>query len=240
MEARVNADRQQAHVLIVEDDSEVLEALARALKLEGFTVSTADDGRRALAAVGRNPPDAIVLDIAMPGLDGLGVARALRAANDRTPVLMLSARDTIEDRILGLNAGADDYLVKPFALAELVARINALLRRAGTDPSRAEPDVLTCGDLALDLGARQLHRAGRTEHLTRIESDLLELLLRNTGNVVARELIRDRVWGYDSDSTQSNTLEVCISALRRKTEHGGAPRLIHTIRGVGYTARTAC
>ena len=225
-----------AQLLIVEDDSEVREALGRALKLEGYGISLAADGQQALNSVSQCPPDLIVLDVAMPGLDGLGVARALRAANDRTPVLMLTARDAVQDRVLGLNAGADDYLVKPFALAELIARINALLRRAIVDPP-ADPGVLSCGDLVLDLGARQLRRAGHTEDLTKIEFDLLELLLRNAGRVVTRELIRDRVWGYDG-VPGSNSMEVFISVLRRKTEPGDTPRMIHTVRGVGYTVRT--
>ncbi|WP_034267386.1 response regulator transcription factor [Actinospica robiniae] len=225
-----------AELLIVEDDSEVREALGRALKLEGYGVALAADGAQALNAVSVSPPDLIVLDVAMPGLDGLGVARALRAANDRTPVLMLTARDAVQDRVMGLNAGADDYLVKPFALAELVARINALLRRATSEPL-VDPGLLSCGDLVLDLGARQLRRSGHTEDLTKIEFDLLELLLRNAGRVVTRELIRDRVWGYDG-VPGSNSMEVFISVLRRKTEPGGAPRVIHTVRGVGYTLRT--
>jgi two-component system response regulator MprA len=225
-----------AQVLIVEDDSEVREALGRALKLEGYGIALAGDGQQALNSVSQSPPDLIVLDVSMPGLDGLGVARALRAANDRTPVLMLTARDAVQDRVLGLNAGADDYLVKPFALAELIARINALLRRATVEPP-ADPGVLSCGDLVLDLGARQLRRAGHTEDLTKIEFDLLELLLRNAGRVVTRELIRDRVWGYDG-GPGSTSMEVFISVLRRKTEPESAPRVIHTVRGVGYTVRT--
>ena len=225
-----------AELLIVEDDSEVREALGRALKLEGYGVALAADGAQALNAVSVSPPDLIVLDVAIPGLDGLGVARALRAANDRTPVLMLTARDAVQDRVMGLNAGADDYLVKPFALAELVARINALLRRAAAEPP-VDPGLLSCGDLVLDLGARQLRRAGHTEDLTKIEFDLLELLLRNAGRVVTRELIRDRVWGYDG-VPGSNSMEVFISVLRRKTEPAGAARVIHTVRGVGYTLRT--
>ena len=225
-----------AQLLIVEDDSEVREALGRALKLEGYGINLAADGQQALHVVSQSPPDLIVLDVSMPGLDGLGVARALRAANDRTPVLMLTARDAVQDRVLGLNAGADDYLVKPFALAELVARINALLRRTTAEPP-VDPGVLSCGDLVLDLGARQLRRAGHTEDLTKIEFDLLELLLRNAGRVVTRELIRDRVWGYDG-VPGSNSMEVFISVLRRKTEPGDSSRVIHTVRGVGYTVRT--
>jgi two-component system response regulator MprA len=224
-----------ARLLVVDDDSEVREALGRALKLEGFSVTLAADGAEALKAVRDTPPDALVLDVAMPGIDGLAVARALRAAEDRTPILMLTARDAIADRVFGLNAGADDYLVKPFALVELVARVNALLRRA-TQHTPPPPPMLECGDLALDLAARQVIRAGRRADLTKTEFELLELLLRNSGRVVTRELIIDRVWGYDF-GPGSNSLEVFVSTLRRKTEIGDAPRVIHTVRGVGYTIR---
>ena len=224
-----------ARLLVVDDDSEVREALGRALKLEGFAVILAADGAAALEAVRDTPPDALVLDVAMPGVDGLAVARALRAAEDRTPILMLTARDAIADRVFGLNAGADDYLVKPFALVELVARVNALLRRSAQH-SAPPPPLLECGDLALDLAARQVVRAGRRADLTKTEFELLELLLRNAGRVVTRELIIDRIWGYDF-GPGSNSLEVFVSTLRRKTEIGEAPRVIHTIRGVGYTIR---
>ncbi|HXR69879.1 response regulator transcription factor [Actinocrinis sp.] len=224
-----------ARLLVVDDDSEVREALGRALKLEGFSVTLAADGAAALEAVRETPPDALVLDVAMPGIDGLAVARALRAAEDRTPILMLTARDAIADRVFGLNAGADDYLVKPFALVELVARVNALLRRA-TQHTPPPPPTLECGDLALDLAARQVIRAGRRADLTKTEFELLELLLRNCGRVVTRELIIDRIWGYDF-GPGSNSLEVFVSTLRRKTEIGEAPRVIHTVRGVGYTIR---
>ncbi|HET9170831.1 MAG TPA: response regulator transcription factor, partial [Actinospica sp.] len=185
-----------AHVLIVEDDSEVREALGRALKLEGYGISLAADGQQALNSVSQSPPDLIVLDVSMPGLDGLGVARALRAANDRTPVLMLTARDAVQDRVLGLNAGADDYLVKPFALAELVARINALLRRAVVEPP-VEPGLLSYGDLVLDLAAARVTRGGREVTVTRTEYLLLELFLRNPGRVLSHSQIFQAVWGYD-------------------------------------------
>ncbi|HEY3872419.1 MAG TPA: response regulator transcription factor [Actinocrinis sp.] len=224
-----------ARVLVVDDDREVREALARALKLEGFTVSLAEDGNAALESVRDGAPEVVVLDLAMPGIDGLAVARSLRAADDRTPILMLTARDAIADRVLGLNAGADDYLVKPFALLELVARINALLRRAAHQ-GPPEPDLLACGDLALDLAARQVCRGGRRADLTKTEFELLELLLRNAGRVVTRELIIDRIWGYDF-GPGSNSLEVFVSTLRRKTEPDGLPRVIQTVRGVGYTIR---
>jgi two-component system response regulator MprA len=224
-----------ARLLVVDDDSEVREALGRALKLEGFAVTLAEDGAAALDAVRAQSPDVVVLDLAMPGVDGLAVARAMRAAEDRTPILMLTARDAIADRVLGLNAGADDYLVKPFALVELVARVNALLRRAaqhGAPP----PQLIECADLALDLAARQVVRGELRADLTKTEFQLLELLLRNAGRVVTRELIIDRIWGYDF-GPGSNSLEVFVSTLRRKTEIGGAPRVIHTVRGVGYTIR---
>ena len=231
----VNSTGGGARVLVVDDDREVREALARALKLEGFSVSLAEDGNAALDSVRDNAPEVVVLDLAMPGIDGLAVARSLRAADDRTPILMLTARDAIADRVLGLNAGADDYLVKPFALLELVARINALLRRAAHQ-GPPEPDLLACGDLALDLAARQVCRGGRRADLTKTEFELLELLLRNAGRVVTRELIIDRIWGYDF-GPGSNSLEVFVSTLRRKTELDGLPRVIQTVRGVGYTIR---
>jgi two-component system, OmpR family, response regulator MprA len=224
-----------ARLLVVDDDSEVREALSRALKLEGFSVTLAADGAAALDAVRESTPDALILDVAMPGIDGLAVARALRAAEDRTPILMLTARDAIADRVFGLNAGADDYLVKPFALVELVARVNALLRRAAQN-TPPEPELLACGDLALDIAARQVCRGDCRADLTKTEFELLELLLRNAGRVVTRDLIIDRIWGYDF-GPGSNSLEVFVSTLRRKTEMGGAPRVIHTVRGVGYTIR---
>jgi two-component system response regulator MprA len=224
-----------ARLLVADDDSEVREALSRALKLEGFSVTLAADGAAVLDAVRDVPPDVLILDIAMPGIDGLAVARALRAVEDRTPILMLTARDAIADRVFGLNAGADDYLVKPFALVELVARVNALLRRTALGSLPAS-ELLSCGDLALDVAARQVCRAGARADLTKTEFELLELLLRNAGRVVTRDLIIDRIWGYDF-GPGSNSLEVFVSTLRRKTEVGGAPRVIHTVRGVGYTIR---
>jgi two-component system, OmpR family, response regulator MprA len=226
-----------ARLLVVDDDREVREAITRALKLEGFAVLAASDGEEALEAVSTHRPDAIILDIAMPGLDGLGVARALRAAEDRTPILLLTARDGLADRVFGLDAGADDYLVKPFALAELIARINALLRRSGYQ-EEVRPRTLVCGDLVLDLAARQVSRSGTWADLTKKEFELLELLFRNMGRVVTREVILDRIWGYDL-GPGSNSLEVFVSTLRRKTEPAGASRLIQTVRGVGYCLREA-
>ncbi|MHB1710997.1 MAG: response regulator transcription factor [Acidimicrobiales bacterium] len=219
-------------VLVVEDDPAVSGALGRALKLEGYTVSLADDGTRALEEIAVRPPDALVLDIGLPTIDGLEVCRRLRAAGDDTPVLMLTARDAISDRVQGLDAGADDYLVKPFALAELLARLRALLRRRNGDSD----EVLRFADLDLDPASRVASRGAREFTLTRIEYDLLELLLRHPRQVLTRELILDRVWGYTFDSG-TNSLAVYVGYLRRKTELGGEPRLIHTARGVGYVLR---
>lgn len=219
-------------VLVVEDDPAVSGALGRALKLEGYTVSLANDGPQALEEIAVRPPDALVLDIGLPTIDGLEVCRRLRAAGDDTPVLMLTARDAISDRVQGLDAGADDYLVKPFALAELLARLRALLRRRNDDSD----EILRFADLALDPASRVASRGTREFSLTRIEYDLLELLLRHPRQVLTRELILDRVWGYTFDSG-TNSLAVYVGYLRRKTEDGDEPRLIHTARGVGYVLR---
>jgi two-component system response regulator MprA len=219
-------------VLVVDDDPAVSAALNRALRLEGYEVSLAVDGVRALEEVAIRPPDAVILDIGLPTIDGLEVCRRLRAAGDDTPVLMLTARDAINDRVQGLDVGADDYLVKPFALAELLARLRALLRRRPEDAG----DVLRFADLSLDPVTREAHRGDRQFTLTRIEYDLLELLLRHPRQVLTRELILDRVWGYTFDSG-TNSLAVYVGYLRRKTEAGGEPRLIHTARGVGYVLR---
>ncbi len=219
-------------VLVVDDDPAVSGALNRALRLEGYEVSLAADGPQALEEVAVRPPDAIILDIGLPVIDGLDVCRRLRAADNDTPVLMLTARDAINDRVQGLDAGADDYLVKPFALAELLARLRALLRRRPEDPG----EELAFADLRLDPVTRDAHRGDRLFTLTRIEFDLLELLLRHPRQVLTRELILDRVWGYTFDSG-TNSLAVYVGYLRRKTEAGGEPRLIHTARGVGYVLR---
>ncbi len=220
------------HVLVVDDEPAVRQALDRALRFEGYKTELANDGPGALAAHAERPADAIVLDVAMPRMDGLEVCRRLRAAGDATPVLMLTARAAVNDRVAGLDAGADDYLVKPFALEELLARIRALLRRSAP----AEEDLLQFSDLSLDSGTREVRRAGRLIELTRTEFLLLELLLRNARQVLTRELIFDRVWGYDFGAN-SNSLEVYIGYLRRKTEAEGESRLIHTVRGVGYVLR---
>jgi two-component system response regulator MprA len=219
-------------VLVVDDDPAVSGALNRALRLEGYEVSLAVDGPQALEEVAIRPPDAMILDIGLPGIDGIEVCRRLRAADSDMPVLMLTARDAINDRVQGLDVGADDYLVKPFALAELLARLRALLRRRPDDAG----DVLRFADLSLDPVTREASRGDRHFTLTRIEFDLLELLLRHPRQVLTRELILDRVWGYTFDSG-TNSLAVYVGYLRRKTEAGDEPRLIHTARGVGYVLR---
>ena len=219
-------------VLIVDDEPAVLVALERALRLERYEIDLAADGHEALDRLADTRLDAVVLDVAMPGIDGLEVCRRLRDAGDRTPVLMLTARDSVDDRVAGLDAGADDYLVKPFALRELQARLRALLRR--TEASRA--GVLRFADLELDPVAREVRRGGRDIELSRTEFNLLELFLEHPRQVLTRSQIFERVWGYDFGST-SNALGVYIGYLRRKTEAADEPRLLHTVRGVGYILR---
>jgi len=220
-------------LLVVDDEPAVREALRRAFALEGYDVELAADGAAALDALDTDAePDAVVLDVLMPHVDGVTVCRRLRERGSRVPVLMLTARETVGDRVAGLDAGADDYLVKPFALEELLARVRALLRRSAP----VSGDVLSFADLELDLGTREVRRGARPIDLTRTEFHLLELLLRNPRQVLTRSLILERVWGYDFGPT-SNSLDVYIGYLRRKTEAGGEPRLIHTIRGVGYALR---
>jgi two-component system, OmpR family, response regulator MprA len=222
-------------VLVAEDDRSVRDSLVRALTFEGYEVFTAADGAEALAAVNDTQPDVVVLDVLMPNVDGLTACRLLRQRGDRTPVLMLTARHEVSDRVAGLDAGADDYLVKPFALDELLARLRALLRRTGVT---GDEEVLRVGDLVLDPPRRQAWRGDRELELTKTEFDLLELLLFNAGIVLTRDQIYERIWGYDFE-TSSKSLDVYISYLRRKTEEQGEARLIHTIRGVGYSARPA-
>jgi two-component system response regulator MprA len=221
------------HVLVVDDEPAVREALGRALGMEGYSVLMAADGREALESWESDPPDAVVLDVMMPYLSGLEVCRFRRSLGDRTPVLMLTARDAVSDRVGGLDAGADDYVVKPFALEELLARLRALLRRTAPD---VEGTTLVFDGLSLNTGAHRCHRDGRLIELTRTEYLLLELLLSHPRQVLTRTAIFDHVWGYDFGAT-SNSLEVYIGYLRRKTEAEGEPRLIQTVRGVGYVLR---
>jgi two-component system response regulator MprA len=220
-------------ILVVDDERAVRDAIRHALELEGYSVDVAVDGGDALARVERSAPDAIVLDVLMPGVTGLEVARRLRARGDGVPILMLTARAAVEDRVEGLDAGADDYLVKPFALDELLARLRALLRRT-TDAT----GTLRFADLELDPGTREVRRGGDAMQLTRTEFALLELFMQNPRQVLTRGTIFERVWGYDF-GVGSNALDVYIGYLRRKTEAGGKPRLIQTIRGVGYALRPA-
>jgi two-component system response regulator MprA len=222
-------------VLVVDDEPAVREALRRALELEGYSVELAQNGAEALRLVNAIEPDMVVLDVLMPEVDGLAACRRLREEGSRVPVLMLTARAGVGDRVDGLDAGADDYLVKPFALEELLARIRALLRRGGHE--RGE-EPLRFGDIVLDPGTREVLRNGREIELTRTEFNLLELFLRNPRQVLTRSLIFERVWGYDFGPT-SNALDVYIGYLRRKTEAGGEPRVIQTVRGVGYALREA-
>jgi two-component system response regulator MprA len=220
-------------ILVVDDERSVREALRRALELEGYGVELAADGREALQRLddGDVEPDAVVLDVLMPGIDGLEVCRRLRRAGSRLPVLMLTARAEVADRVAGLDAGADDYIVKPFALEELFARLRALLRRTGDGG-----ETLRFADLELDPGTREVRRDETPIELTRTEFALLELFLRNPRQVLTRSLIYERVWGYDF-GPGSNSLDVYIGYLRRKTEAGAKPRLIQTVRGVGYALR---
>jgi two-component system response regulator MprA len=220
-------------LLVVDDDRAVRESLRRALTLEGYEVDLAEDGADGLARVAGASPDAIVLDVAMPVVDGVEMCRRLRHDGSSLPILMLTARESVTDRVAGLDAGADDYLVKPFALDELLARLRALLRRA---ESTAPGDMLEFGDLTLDTGTRVVRRGDRGMELTRTEFSLLELFMRNPRQVLTRSLIFERVWGYDFGPT-SNSLEVYVGYLRRKTEAGGEPRLLHTVRGIGYVLR---
>ena len=222
-----------ARIVVVDDDEALRGAVRRALRLEGYDVEVAADGAEAVDQLARLRADLVVLDVLMPVLDGVTVCRRLRESGDDTPVLMLTARDAVSDRVVGLDAGADDYLTKPFALEELLARVRALLRRG--HPEHVGP--LRVGDLVLDVRTRQVMRGDRALELTRTEFALLELLMRNAGVVLTRDVIRERVWGFD-DSYGSNTLDVYISYLRRKTEERGEARMIQTVRGVGFVLRS--
>jgi two-component system response regulator MprA len=225
-------------ILVADDDPAVRDSLRRSLAFNGYEVSTASDGQEALDLVRDSRPDLLLLDVNMPILDGLETCRRLRAAGDDLPVLMLTARVEVGDRVLGLDVGADDYLAKPFALEELLARIRALLRRSRPLSEDATDHVLRFTDLELDLHARTARRGGRDVQLTRTEFELLAVLMQHPRRVLSRELILDEVWGYDFP-TSANSLEVYVGYLRRKTEAGGEPRLIHTVRGVGYVLREA-
>jgi two-component system response regulator MprA len=224
-----------ARVLVVDDDPQLRQALTRALELDGYTITTAGNGVKALELVTQDRPDVMVLDVMMPYVGGLDVCRTLRGRKDRLPILVLTARDEVGDRVAGLDAGADDYLTKPFALEELRARLRALLRRSTPDEND-ELAPLEYADLVLDPAAHTARRGNRPIDLTRTEFALLELLMRNAGRPLPRETIMDRVWGWESEPT-SNSLEVFVGYLRRKTEAEGEPRLIHTVRGVGYVVR---
>ena len=219
-------------ILVVDDDLAVCRSIDRALRLEGYEVDAVTSGGEALEAMAVSSPDALVLDLQLPDLDGLQVCRRIRDAGDDTPILMLTARHSIDDRVQGLDAGADDYLVKPFALEELLARLRALLRRR----FEGEGGLLRFGELTLDLASREAHRSERAFALTRIEFDLLELFLRHPRQVLTRSAIFEHVWGYDFGAT-SNSLGVYMGYLRRKTEAEGESRLLHTVRGIGYVLR---
>jgi two-component system response regulator MprA len=221
-----------ARIVVVDDDEALRNAVRRALRLEGYEVELAGDGEEGLARLAGLSADLVVLDVLMPVLDGITVGRRLRESGDRTPILMLTARDAVSDRVVGLDAGADDYLTKPFALEELLARVRALLRRSYPEHEGA----LRVGDLELNPRTREVKRGDRDLELTRTEFAVLELLMRNAGVVLTRDTIRERVWGFD-DSYGSNTLDVYVGYLRRKTEAGGEERMIHTLRGVGFVLR---
>lgn len=219
-------------VLVVDDDAAIRRSLERGLRLSGFRVRTADGGPEALAAIRQTPPDVLVLDVSMPGMSGIEVCTRLREDGQDLPVLMLSALDETADRIAGLQAGGDDYLVKPFALPELVLRLRALLRRRPP----VDRDVLRVADLVIDPAARTVHRAGRRLELTRREFELLEVLARNMGLVLTRDQLLDRVWGYDFE-VRTDAVDTFVSYLRRKLEADGGERLVHTVRGVGFVLR---
>jgi two-component system, OmpR family, response regulator MprA len=222
-------------VLVVDDDRAVRDSLRRSLEFNGYEVVLAADGAEGLVAVGAQHPDVVVVDVMMPRLDGIETTRALRAAGNDVPILVLTARDAVGDRVEGLDAGADDYLTKPFALEELLARLRALLRRVVPDGD-GENEVLTFSDLTMDVASRDVARSGRPIELTRTEFTLLEMFLRRPRRVLDRSFILEEVWGYDFP-TSANSLEVYVGYLRRKTEAEGEPRLIQTVRGVGYVLK---
>jgi two-component system response regulator MprA len=225
-----------ARVLVVDDDRAVRESLRRSLEFNGYQVSLAGDGAEALAAIGSSAPDALVIDVMMPRLDGIETTKALRTAGNDLPILVLTARDSVGDRVEGLDAGADDYLTKPFALEELLARLRALLRRTSAADGGPDEEELSFSDLTLNLATREVRRSGRDIELTRTEFALLEMFMRRPRRVLERSFILEEVWGYDFPTT-ANSLEVYVGYLRRKTEANGEPRLIHTVRGVGYVLK---
>ncbi|GAA0443966.1 DNA-binding response regulator [Actinoplanes capillaceus] len=223
-------------ILVVEDDAAVRDSLARTLRFEGYQVDIAGDGRAALDAVRTHEPDALILDVSMPRMDGLEACRRLRADGAVLPVLMLTARDSIGDRVAGLDAGADDYLVKPFALQELLARVRALLRRSALIGPAPTGDLLTFADVRMDQGTREVWRGDRALRLTRTEFGILEVFLRHPRQVLTRAALFEQVWGYDFGEG-SNSLHVYLGYLRRKLEAEGGSRLLHTVRGVGFVLR---
>jgi two-component system response regulator PrrA len=224
-------------LLVVDDDADVRASLERGLRLSGFAVRSAQDGPGALRAVHERVPDAVVLDLGLPGMDGVAVVTALRAMDHDVPVCVLSARDTVDDRVVGLEAGADDYMVKPFALTELVARLRALLRRGVRPaPDASSGDVVGAGPLRIDLARRTVHVGERPVDLTKREYELLVVLARNAEVVLTRERLLELVWGYDF-ATDTNVVDVFVGYLRRKLEADGTPRLVHTVRGVGFVLR---
>ena len=235
----MSADQPRPRILVVDDDRAVRESLRRSLEFNGYDVALAGDGAEALASIGSRAPDALVVDVMMPRLDGIETTRALRTAGNDLPILVLTARDSVGDRVEGLDAGADDYLTKPFALDELLARLRALLRRAhpaGGSDDGLDDEVLTFSDLSLNLATREVRRGARQIELTRTEFALLEMFLHRPRRVLDRSFILEEVWGYDFPTT-ANSLEVYVGYLRRKTEAEGEARLIHTVRGVGYVLK---
>jgi two-component system response regulator MprA len=233
----VSTGTDSPHVLVVDDDRAVRESLRRSLEFNGYAVTLAADGAEALASIAGRPPDALVIDVMMPRLDGIETTRALRTAGNDLPILVLTARDSVGDRVEGLDAGADDYLTKPFALDELLARLRAMLRRVHPATSDGlDDEILSFSDLSLNLATREVRRGNRQIELTRTEFTLLEMFLRRPRRVLDRSFILEEVWGYDFPTT-ANSLEVYVGYLRRKTEAEGESRLIHTVRGVGYVLK---